>query len=261
MPPWASPLDGSAESADSDSVEEDSGETSDDVAGSEPNYGVPVAPPRRFASARTSLGHFSRTGDTERLRSGVASYVSQGYAGASTLTRRMGRTGSTASALSRALNPESAAQALGIDLLAGRSADEIMDAVVEAVRPHDGTLDAESSREAVRTALSDLLHQYPEADLLSLTDQQREFAVERYTAEDVFRRFCLDVGKHILSRAPDKVTGLARLKQVRSYIREVVAQSFRRLREQGLSLTSRSVGGTVRQALADTFTVFESYAL
>lgn len=186
--------------------------------------------------------------------------MSKGYGGASTLTRRMGRTGSTASALSRALNPAAAAQALDIDVLRGRSADEIMDAVVEAVRPHDGTLDAESSREAVRTALSDLLHQYPEADLLALTDQQREFAVERYTAEDVFRRFCLDVGKHILSRAPDKVTGLARLKQARSYIREVVAQSFRRLREQDLSLTRRSVGVTVRQALADTFTVFESYS-
>jgi hypothetical protein len=74
-------------------------------------------------------------------------------------------------------------------LLAGRSVQEVMDAVVEAVRPIDGTQDAEATRAAIRDALSELLTRFPEADLLNLDPEQRSFAIERYSAIDVFRRF------------------------------------------------------------------------
>lgn len=80
-------------------------------------------------------------------------------------------------------------------MLAGRSAKEVIDAVVEAVRPADGTQDAEASRAAINDALSELLTIFPDADLLNLNDEQRQLAIQRFVAIDVYRRFALDLGK------------------------------------------------------------------
>ena len=145
-------------------------------------------------------------------------------------------------------------------LLTGRSVQEVMDAVVEAVRPIDGTQDAEAARAAICDALSELLTRFPEADLLNLDPQQRAFAIERYTALDVFRRFDLDVGQIIRDKAPTATMALSHLKQARDYVRETVAASFRRLQDAGRPITTGRVSQVVRDALHETFQVFEGYA-
>jgi len=77
-----------------------------------------------------------------------------------------------------------------------------MDAIVDAVQPSSGTQDAEASRSAISESLSELLQRFPEADLLELTDEQREYVIERYVGLDVFQRFALDLGKDIQEKAP-----------------------------------------------------------
>jgi hypothetical protein len=227
---------------------------------------VPIAPEGRFRGTRLSLGKFAGSGDTADMRRGLGRYVKTGYGGVRTATRRFEGTASTAGALHGALSPPVAGQPpapgspLDPALLAGRSAREVMDAIVEAVRPPDGTLDAEASRAAIKDALSELLTRYEEADLLALTPEQREFAIERFVAIDVYRRFALDVGKTIQDKAPSAATGLSRLKQVKDYIKERIAASFRKLRDAGRTISSGRVNEIVRAALADTLQVFEGYA-
>jgi hypothetical protein len=199
------------------------------------------------------------------MRRGLGHYVRKGYGGAGTAVRRSGGTVSTAGVLYGALTDVAAGRAgtpgspLDPTLLAGRSAQEVMNAVVEAVRPVDGTQDAEAGRSAIRDALSELLTRFPEADLLNLSDDQRSFAVERYVAFDVFRRFDLDVGKTIRDNAPSATTALSRLKEARDYVKETVAAAFRKLRDAGRVITSRRVGRVVRDALRNTYEVFEGY--
>ncbi|WP_305799986.1 Qat anti-phage system associated protein QatB [Novosphingobium sp. CECT 9465] len=227
---------------------------------------VPLAPDRRWLGVRRSLGDFASSGDTGKLRTGFGRYARDGYGGSRTAARRMGSTAATAGALGSALDALAAGQPiepgspLDPALLAGRSVDEIMDAVVEAVRPVDGTQDAEASRAAIRDALAELLTRFPNADLLGLTPEQREFTIERFTAHDVFRRFDLDVGQSIREKAPNVTTGLARLKQARDYVKETVAAAFRKLREGGKAFTAGRVSAVVRDALRETFDVFEGYA-
>jgi hypothetical protein len=96
----------------------------------------------------------------------------------------------------------------------GRTADDIMNAVVEAVRPVDGTQDAEASRTAIKGCLSEVLERFPDANLLELSDAERTFAIERYVALDVFQRFALDLGKVIQDKAPTASAALGRLKEV-----------------------------------------------
>ena len=225
---------------------------------------VPIAPARRFSGARRSLGGFLRLGNSAAMRRGLGNYVRSGYGGSGTATRRFGGTVSAAGALYRALGGagggQSAENLLDATLFAGRDADVIIDAVIEIVRPIDGTQDAEAGRSALRDALSELLTRYPEADLLNLTDEQRTFAIERFVAVDVFQRISLDLGKALFEKAPSATTALSRLKQVKDYVKETVASSFRKIRDGGRSLTANSISSIVRSALKDTFEVFEGYA-
>jgi hypothetical protein len=227
---------------------------------------VPVAPAGRFRGARRALGAYGQGGDGAEMRRGLGYYIRTGYGGSGTATRRMGGTPATAARLFGALSnvatgrPAFPGSPPLQDLLRGRSAAEVMDAIVEAVRPIDGTQDAEAARAAIRDALSELLTQFPEADLLNLSPEQCRLAIERYTAFDVFRRFELDVGKAIRDKAPSASSALSRLKEVRNYIREVVAASFRQLREAGSVIAPGNVARVVTSSLRTTFDVFASYA-
>lgn len=239
---------------------------SEETPAAPPAAPPPIAPDRRWMGVNRSLGDYAGTGDSDAMRRGFGHYVQTGYGGAPTAARRMGNTAATAGALGGALaglaagRPATLGNPLDPALLAGRSADEIMDAVVQAIRPVDGTQDSEASRAAIRDALSELLTRFPDADLLDLTPEQREFAIERFTAYDVFRRFDLDVGHTIQEKAPSATTALSRLKQARDYVKETVAAAFRKLREGGRRLTAGRISQVVREALRETFEVFEEYA-
>lgn len=227
----------------------------------QPPAPIPLAAPRRFASARINLGSFARSGDGGSLRRGLAHYVRSGYGGSATATRRFNGTARTAAALGDAMASVAAGRPDAVDprLLLGRSHDQVIAAVIEAVRPIDGSLDAEASRVSIRYALSDLLEKYPSADLLQLDDAQRAFLVEGFTAADVFGRFESDLGTTLLEKAPTVPAALARLKDVRDYIKQVVSASFRRLEAAGRRLWAGAIENVVRAALADALMVFEEY--
>ena len=224
---------------------------------------IPIAPVGRFASARRALGTFAASGGQRTMRRGVGNYVARGLGGSSTAARRFGGTARTAGALYRALGgqtPGEGAGQLDRSLLAGKSAREVIDAVIEAACPVDGTQDAEASRKSINDALSQLAERDPDADPRNLTEEQRAFVVERFVGMDVFRRFMLDVGTTIQDKAPSASTALARLKEVREYIRETVSAAFRKIRDAGQKLTGGRVGQLVQRALVAAFDVFSGYA-
>lgn len=256
VPPWTPPPPGD-EAPDVESEDEKTSEESISPS--------PLAPPARFLGCRKALGDFARSGDSHYLRRSFGHYVRTGYGGSTTATRRFGATATTAGVLGEALAnlaadmPAAPEKSLDRALLAGRNAQEIMDAIVEVVRPVDGTQDAEAGRAAIRDALSDLLARFPNADLLDLDPIHRAFAVERFAAIDVYRRFELDVGKMIVEKAPSVATAMARLKEAKDYVKEIVAAAFRKILGADQSLTSGRIGQIVRSALKETFEVFEGY--
>lgn len=222
----------------------------------------PVAIPGRFRDARRLLGSFARGGDTADLRRAVGHYVSSGYGGASTMGRRLAATSATASRLGGVVTSGQSPDGTNLRdqvLASGADANQIVNAIVEAVRPVDGTQDAEASRRALSDALSDLLEQFPDADPLALDGAQRDFVIERYTALEVYNRFALDMQRTVIEKAPSATTALSRMKQIQAYIREQVAAGFRRVRDRGTTPTSQGVAAMVRSALAETLLIFEEY--
>lgn len=273
VPPWvpdpmapSSPSDSDGESPDGQETSSQDQPTFPQTTPTRPIYS-PIAPAARFGGARRSLGNFARTGERGEMRRGLRHYVRSGYGGGNTAVRRFGGTVTTAGTLYGTLSNVAEGQTVSpgspLDpvLLEGKSAREVMDAVVEAVRPADGTQDAEAGRAAIKDALSELLTMFPQADLLNLSEDQRGFAIERFVAIDVYRRFQLDLGKTIQDKAPTAIVGLARLKEVKNYIKETVAAAFRKLRATSNRTTKGRVNEFVRAALSETFQVFEGYIL
>jgi hypothetical protein len=266
VPPWVPDVPDPAPPADAPAAAPDDGDAGG-IPGtvSAPAFApppVPIAPSGRFTGARRNMGSFAADGDKGAMRRGVGQYFKTGYGGGAAAVRRFGGTAQTAAGLFGALSP-GASTATGSQLdhsvLVGRSADQIMDAVVEAVRPVDGTQDAEAGRAAIKDALSEMLDRFPDADLLNLDDGQRIFAVEHFVAFDVFRRLQLDLGKVIQDKAPTARAAMARLKEVREYVKETVAASFRKLEAAGTRLAASLVPKIVRAAMTEAIAVFQAY--
>lgn len=275
VPPWVPPVppnppqDGDgAGPTDGDGQDGQSPTTPNQSAPQQPAQALPspIAPASRFGGARLNLGKFGRDGDRQDMQRGIRDYVRKGYGGRATALRRFGGTAATAGTLHGALSSVASGQAaapgspLDPGLLAGRSAREVMDAIIEAVRPADGTQDAEASRTAIKDALAELLTLFPDADLLNLTEDQRGMAIERFVALDVYQRAMLDIGKAIQDKAPTATVALSRLKEVKDYVKQTVAAAFRKLQSAGHRVTTGRVNEVVRAALEETFQVFEGYA-
>lgn len=269
VPPWVPdiPLPApSSEAAPPDNVPQDGAPVTSEPATPESRQPIPVAPRGRFGGANRNLGEYAHSGDRGSMKRGIGQYVKKGYGGSATATRRLGGTAQTAQALYSALSSGSgnpyAAPGNPLDpvLISGRDVDDVMDAVVEAIRPVDGTQDTEASRTAIKNALSDVLEQYPDADLLNMQEEHRNLAIERYVARDVFFRFELDLGKTIIDKSPNYTEGMGRLKEIFEYIQETVSASFRQLRNDGRQLASGLITQIVQSALQESFHVFEGYA-
>jgi len=253
-------------SGDQDSSPSGDGDGSQGLPSSPPVF-TPIAPARRFGGARTNLNSYAKTGANADMRRSVGQYIKKGYGGGDTAVRRFGGTVTTAGALYSALSGMSAggvsSQGGSLDtaILSGKSAQEVIDAVIEAASPIDGTQDTEANRASIHDALSELLERHEDADLLDLSENERAFVIERYVARDIFRRFDLDLGQTISKNAPSVASALSRLKEIREYIRETVSSSFRKLKDSGQSLTSQNIRSSVDKALREAFGVFEDYAL
>lgn len=267
VPPWVPdiPLPDKPNSGDGSDSRKD--EDSPDQSNKPTQSKKPqIAPPARFGGARRNIGDYARSGDQSKMRKGLGKYVKKGYGGSKTATLRLGGTAQKASLLYNALSPTAENQyatesgPLHPNSLAGKTAYEVMDIIVETICPVDGTQDTEASRYSVKDALSEVLDQYPDADLNNLTEQQRDLALERFVAGDVFRRIDLDLGKNVRDNAPNYSAAASRLKEIRNYVRQTVSSSFKKIRSLGQVLSQKTVLGVVQNAIRETMEVFEGYA-
>lgn len=221
------------------------------------------SPPGRWRGVRTSLGKFGGGGDDRgrHLRRGLGHYSRSGMGGSGNAARRMGGSARTASVLHSALtalaNGEPLPQELGIDpqALVGLSPSEFADALVDAIRPIDGTQDAEATRDSVARALSDMLDQ--NADITSLTPQQVDQVTASTLGYDVALRIELDVGKAIIAKAPTKGDGLERLQEMKDYVREIVAAEYAEERSSVGTVGRAAIERISRNAIQQAFEVFE----
>lgn len=262
VPPWVPDVPDDDADAEKRPDSEEGDESSDDEASEDKRE--TIAPPRRFANTRRTLGKYADSGSRDQLRRGVGRYVG-GLGGPQVAARRFGKTASTAKALYAALGGASSAKdaerfELDRALIAGRGARRIIDAIIELVCPPDGSQDADASRDSINDALSELLRRFPGADLFDLSEEQRLYVIEIFISRDVYRRFYLDVGNAIKNKAKSAPLAVKRLRQVLEYIRETVAAAFRNVLNARERIRSSTLARIVTTSLRDAFIVFAEYA-
>jgi hypothetical protein len=176
----------------------------------------------------------------------------------------MGGSARSAGALHDALTSLATGQPLPADLgidpraLAGLAPAEIVDVLVDAIRPIDGTQDAEATRDSASRALSEVLSQ--NNDVTTLTPEQIDQVTASTLGHDVAHRIELDVGKAIIDKAPTKGEGLDRLQEMKDYVREVVAAAYAEERQRNGAVGRAVIERISRDAIEQAFAVFEEEA-
>lgn len=261
IPPWVPEIEEPSENdEDQNTKPNDNGNEGHESGGD--NDSSTTAPTARFNNSRRNLSSFTRTGNSGDLKKSVGHYFNKGYGGSKTATRRFAGTTRTAITLYSTLSAISSGQStdqIDAEIMQGRSPKEIIDILVEAVKPIDGTQDSEIARHSLNEALSDLLDANANVDLLDLNEEEKMLVVKKYVSLDVFGRFQMDLGQIIFKNASSPSNALNRLKEVKDYIEEVVSASFRKIYKSKTKLTVKAVGKMVKGALLDAFNVFEEY--
>lgn len=181
--------------------------------------------------------------------------------GSSNAARRMAGTARTAGALYDALSALAEGQPLPPEFgltptdFVGKTADQIVDILVDAVCPIDGTQDAEAARDSAARALSEIVDSG--GDPSNLAPDQIDQVLSSMAGNDVALRIDLDVGKSIIDKAATKSEGLDRLQEMKDYVKEVVAARYASERAKAGSLDRKIVERIAREAIRQTFEVFE----
>jgi glycyl-tRNA synthetase beta subunit len=148
---------------------------------------------------------------------------------------------------------------LDLGTLAGKSQQEIADAIIDAVTPTDGTQDAENSRDSAARAFAELLEFDPTADLMALPQDMVEFFFERFLGNDLVARIQLDVGKAVLDRAPDHATAVQRLEMMQSFVKQEFIRAVQVLKDAGQRLQQGNGQALGDAAIKATLDVFEGW--
>lgn len=279
IPPWVEPVevppDEVAPEPASDETEQEGEPPSEEgnedsgTDGAETSSAPPAAPALsqrgRFLGARRSLGKFATSGARSDLESGLGHYVRSGLGGSVQGARRMGGTARAAGKLVGGLQGFAAGEArppeLGLDraALSGKPAREVGDRIIDAVCPVDGSQDAEARRDSLSRSISELAEQFPALDLTALTPEQIDLLLERFIAYELCHRIELDVGRAVFLKAPDYATAVRRIEEMRQYVREKIAASFRARAQAGEKLTRTATATLTARIIRDTMNVFEDY--
>lgn len=185
---------------------------------------IPAPGARRFTGFRTGLGKFVASGNGDALRSALRSYAGSGSGGARHATARVAPATNALGALfgtiGKAQGVADAGSDATLDLrtLAGRSADEAIEAILDSLCPPGGVADADETRAAMNEALAEMLAGQSTFDPALLTPEDGIVLVERFICETLFSRMVLEGGK-AFDRTADPVAQVRAETELRNVIR------------------------------------------
>lgn len=188
---------------------------------------VPAPTERRFTGFRSGLGKFVASGDRAALGAALRSYARSGSGGARHATARVAPATKTLSALFGAIGRAQGVPgadgdgALDLRSLAGRPANEAIEAILDTLCPPGGVADSDEIRTAMNEALAEMLAGEAIFDPDLLTPDDGLVLVERFLCETLFSRMVLEGGK-AFDRTSDPVAQVRAETEFRNVIRASV---------------------------------------
>lgn len=221
-----------------------------------------VAPPARFGTARKNLGEFARTGNQDSFKKAVGQYSKKGMGGATNVAKRMRASTSSVSGLVAFLrdvksNTLPDIQDWAKNLMSkSPTAHEVIDAIIDRVTNEGGIIDEESIKDSMANAMSDLIEQNPNLDLLNLGDDESWDLIENFLSYEASNRLQLDIGQ-LLERTLSPMELVQRTDEMREYLKSEITAQLQPYKSSDNHPDIGKLNAVIHQALESTFFVFE----
>ena len=234
----------------------------DDTQAPPPNDIPPseIAPPRRFADARCSLGKYANIGDRNYFSRAAGHYSKKGMGGARRVGSRMRQSTRSAanlfSFLTSASTRSDTETTKWLENVKSKklSHSQVINLIVNHVAPQTGGLDDESCRDSMAHAMSEFMEKHRDADLLELNQGQIQEITERFIANEAYNRLILDIGQ-VFERSA--VEGLRRRNMMREYLYSDISAAMEDLWKTNANPTKSAFDKLLQKAIQNTFEVYE----
>lgn len=223
---------------------------------------IAVAPAARFGIARKNFGEFAKTGSQEAFKKAVGHYSKKGMGGASNLAKRMRASTSSATGLISFLRDVNSSTLADVRDWANNlmsktpTANEVIDAIIDRVTSEGGIIDEESIKNSMANAMSDLLEQNPDLDLLKLGDDESWDLIENFLSYEASNRLQLDIGQ-LLERTLTPIEIVQRTDEMREYLKAEISAQLQPYKSSNKHPDIGKLNSVIHQALESTFFVFE----
>lgn len=223
-----------------------------------------VAQPARYMEARRELKKYIKSGNTDHLRDAIGHYSRKGSGGASAASTRMRastRGGAELFSFLNAVSQGASAEARQwVQDLQSKNptADDVVDAIVRELSPPGGSADEEALRDSMASALTELVIENPDIDLMHLQTSDIWELMKSYLASEVAHRLCFDLGPLLESAKVDPVTAVQREQDMRIFIKEEVGAHLDLLRESRTNPSRSDLDAIFQETLKMTFELFEA---
>ncbi|XPV68788.1 MAG: Qat anti-phage system associated protein QatB [Halarcobacter sp.] len=260
-PPWLDDLGSELPSLPNDGNTEVPNDDKKEPKKDNPNQ--EVAPPRRFADARRYLGNYARSGDRTSFRKSMGHYSKTGMGGAQNISKRMRvSTKATAGLVSFINDVKNEATPEISDwhknlISKNPTPNEIIDAIVQRVTNEGGTLDEDSIKNSMTFAMSEMLTTDPDIDLLNMGSNEVWTLIENVLSYEAKSRIELDIGQIFESSKLTPVQQVERSNEMYEYLKAEIVAQIKPFREKDPDPEITRLDAIMRQAIENTFAVFE----
>jgi hypothetical protein len=267
-PPWLDSIDIPVAGAETPQEPSDqNGEQNADQESIPPAQPLPdydgVAPSRRFANSRRAIGDFARTGRRAAFRKAAGHYSRTGMGGAHNVANRLRISTATGAnvfgLLQSSRNGTDPVINSWVASLTSRNATayEIADEIIRRAVPMGGSQDEASCQESMAQAIQDLIAYDENVDLLHLNDDGIWMLIESFISYEAFSRMYLDIGQVFENSTLNARERTQRMNEMQTYLKADLAAQVERLRENTPHATSDQLQTILKQAVENTFAVYE----
>jgi len=222
-----------------------------------------VAPLRRFTNARKALSDFVYTGKQVSFKKAAGHYSRSGMGGARNVASRMRTATSTGANVFGLLRSarEGTDPSINewVSSLTQRNpnAREIADAIIRRAVPAGGSQDETACQDSMAHALEDLMSENETVDLLHLSDSDIWALLESFIGYEAFARMCLDIGQIFETTALSPREQVERMNEMQEYLKADLGTQIERLKAHVQDASSSQLQAIMRQAIENTFSVYE----
>ena len=221
-----------------------------------------LAPANRFTDARRNFRAYINDGRSQSLQRSIRSYVRHGLGGVARASGRMkfaSVVGARAFSLFKGAKDADQLrfrEKLAELLESEHTTEDVISTIVDFILPLSGSVDEESCRNAMAEALSDLLVDKPDIDILNLPEEDIWELLKRFIEKQIVRQITFDIGQVLESDAINIEDKINRLDEIERFVQSVVTNSFDKVRNKNPDLSQSEVARIISEAVELTFKVF-----